>query len=147
MRGETTLVAHCHNFRCRRQDFVDAQWYFNGTSCTRWSYHSGHCPAGEHGVYETFDQCSRHCVEHNSTSTSAQCKVPLSGKCSLALLLYPFFADMQAQGEARCVNASSVTLFDRRCLVGNNQYDSMEACQSVCLEKRMTWGKQSPTVK
>ncbi|KAH7981649.1 hypothetical protein HPB52_000424 [Rhipicephalus sanguineus] len=119
---------------CSKQDFVDALWYFNGTSCTRWTFYNGHCPSGECGVYETFDQCSRHCVKHNSTSTSAQCEVPPSGEWSLALLRYPFFADMQAQGEARCLNASSATLFGRLCLAGSNQFDSIEACQNACLE-------------
>ncbi|XP_070389268.1 uncharacterized protein [Dermacentor albipictus] len=133
---------------CSRQDFVEPLWYFNGTTCTKWTFPDGHYPSGQCGVFGTFDQCLRLCVVHNGTSnsSSAGCEVPSSGKCRLELLRYPFFADMQAKGSARCVNASGVTLA-RRCLVGNNQFESLMACQKACMGKTMSFGTQLPPVQ
>ncbi|XP_054919692.2 uncharacterized protein [Dermacentor andersoni] len=134
---------------CSRQDFVDPLWYFNGTTCTKWTFPNGQCPSGQRGVYRTFDQCSRQCLVHNGTSnsSSADCEVPPSGACSLELLRYPFFADMRAEGRARCVNASGTTLLARRCLVGKNQFDSLMACQKACVERAVSLGTQLPTVQ
>ncbi|KAH7973961.1 hypothetical protein HPB49_007904 [Dermacentor silvarum] len=84
---------------CSRQDFVDPLWYYNGTTCTKWTFPDGLCPPGQRGVYGAFDQCSRHCLVHNRTFNSnfTDCEVSPSGACSLEQLRYPFFADSQAE--------------------------------------------------
>ncbi|KAH7973962.1 hypothetical protein HPB49_007905 [Dermacentor silvarum] len=134
---------------CSRQDFVDLMWYYNGTTCTKWTFLNGLCPAGQRAVYGAFDQCSRHCLVHNwtSNSNSTDCEVPPSGACSLEQLRYPFFADTQAEGRERCINASGVTLLARRCLVGNNQFESLKACQKACMEETVSFGTQLPPVQ
>ncbi|KAH7978885.1 hypothetical protein HPB49_007230 [Dermacentor silvarum] len=134
---------------CSRQDFVDSLWYYNGTTCTKWTFPDGLCPSGKRGVYGAFDQCSRHCLLHNRTSNSnsTDCEVPPSGACSLEQLRYPFLADMQAEGSERCFNASGVNLLARSCLIGNNQFQSLKACQKACMEETVSFGTQLPPLQ
>ncbi|XP_070390569.1 uncharacterized protein [Dermacentor albipictus] len=119
---------------CSKQDVAASFWYFNGTGCTKWTFPHGRCPASQPGVYRTLGECSLQCVEDGgpSEADSPRCGVPAPGECGLEHLRYPYFADMQAEGSARCVNASHATLLDRRCLVGNNQFESVKACQRAC---------------
>ncbi|XP_070384798.1 uncharacterized protein [Dermacentor albipictus] len=118
---------------CTRQDVVATFWYFDGRACTTWDYPRGNCPQSRRGVYETFRECSRQCEgkKGDVQADSERCGVPEAGACSLKHLKYPFFADMQAEGSARCVNVSRASLL--RCLVGSNQFHSLEACQRTCL--------------
>ncbi|KAL1415862.1 hypothetical protein MTO96_028645 [Rhipicephalus appendiculatus] len=117
---------------CSKQDVIASFWYFNGTGCTRWTFPHGRCPANQPGVYRTLGECSLQCAENGGQADSPRCGVPAPGECGLEHLRHPYFADMQAEGSARCVNASHATLLHRRCLVGNNQFDSMKACQRAC---------------
>ncbi|KAH7981558.1 hypothetical protein HPB49_025407 [Dermacentor silvarum] len=119
---------------CSKQDVAASFWYFNGTACTKWTFPHGRCPASQPGVYRTLGECSLQCVENSGPSGAdfPRCGVPAPGECGPEHLRYPYFADMQAEGSARCVNASHATLLDRRCLVGNNQFGSMKACQRAC---------------
>ncbi|KAH8033432.1 hypothetical protein HPB51_012860 [Rhipicephalus microplus] len=115
-----------------RQDVIASFWYFNGTACTKWTFPHGRCPARQPGIYRTLGECSLQCVENGGQADSLRCGVPAPGECELEHLRYPYFADMQAEGSARCVNSSHATLLGRRCLIGINQFDSIKACQWAC---------------
>ncbi|KAL3188960.1 hypothetical protein MRX96_003109 [Rhipicephalus microplus] len=117
---------------CSKQDVIASFWYFNGTACTKWTFPHGRCPARQPGIYRTLGECSLQCVENGGQADSLRCGVPAPGECELEHLRYPYFADMQAEGSARCVNSSHATLLGRRCLIGINQFDSIKACQWAC---------------
>ncbi|KAH6946417.1 hypothetical protein HPB50_013309 [Hyalomma asiaticum] len=117
---------------CSKQDVTTSFWYYNGTACTEWTFPHGRCPASQPVVYRTLGECSLQCMEIGGQVDSLRCGVPDEGECGLEYLRHPYFADIDADGSARCVNASHATLVDLRCLFGNNQFDSMEACQRTC---------------
>ncbi|XP_070384682.1 uncharacterized protein [Dermacentor albipictus] len=122
---------------CTRKDIVTTFWYFDGRACTTWDFPRGNCPQSRAGVYETFRECFRQCKgkgREEAQADSARCSVPEPGACGLEELKYPFFADMQAEGSARCSNASRAALLARRCLVGSNQFHSLDDCQGACLD-------------
>ncbi|KAL1476056.1 hypothetical protein MTO96_036807 [Rhipicephalus appendiculatus] len=123
---------------CTRQDVAETWWYYNGSTCTAWNFPLGHCPSMGLGVYHSRRECERSCLLHqrlgNTTASShRRCQLPVSVRCTLPQLKYPYFADMRAQGSARCVKASSHTLRHRRCLIGSNQFDSIAGCEQSCV--------------
>ncbi|XP_050052842.1 uncharacterized protein [Dermacentor andersoni] len=118
-------------FPCAQQDVLDVPWYFDGKNCVAWSFPQGTClPMGRRGVFRSFEECRRRCV----LRTEPECdETPPAEACSPRQLRHPYFADMQARGGARCVNASRRTLQSRRCLIGSNQFASLEACRKACV--------------
>lgn len=97
-----------------RQDVVDGQWFFDGRKCTRWGFPQGTClPAKHRGVFRSLHDCRRHCVHRWDRSCD---EVPPAETCSMWQLRHAYFADMQAEGGVRCVNASRQALLNRRCL-------------------------------
>ncbi|KAL3247840.1 hypothetical protein MRX96_056911 [Rhipicephalus microplus] len=120
---------------CTRKDFVRTFWYFDGTGCAEWHFPRGNCPQGHRGVYDTFRECSRECEGKpgENRADSTQCAIPEPGACGLQHLKNPYFADMQAEGHVRCVNASRVSLGARQCLVGSNKFHTREACHGACM--------------
>ncbi|KAL1418367.1 hypothetical protein MTO96_005739 [Rhipicephalus appendiculatus] len=118
-------------FPCARQDLLDVPWYFDGKKCVAWSFPQGTClSVGRRGVYRSLEECRRRCV----LRTDSECdETPAAETCSARQLRHPYFADMQAHGGARCVNASRRTLQSRRCLIGSNQFASLDACRRACV--------------
>ncbi|KAH6929976.1 hypothetical protein HPB50_007813 [Hyalomma asiaticum] len=106
-------------------------WYVYGTACTKCMLPHGGCPASQPGVYRTLGECSVQCMEKGRQAGSPRYGVPEFGECGLELLRHPYFADMDAERSARCGSASQGTLVHRRGPVGNNQFDSMKACQEA----------------
>ncbi|KAH6945710.1 hypothetical protein HPB50_009693 [Hyalomma asiaticum] len=104
---------------CTSQDIVSPFWYFDGSSCTTWEFPRGNCPQSHQGVFKTHRECSRVCEGKRGVAKGdlKHCRVPELSACSLKHLKYPYFANMQAEGSARCVNASRTSLLARRCLV------------------------------
>ncbi|KAL1480137.1 hypothetical protein MTO96_051288 [Rhipicephalus appendiculatus] len=121
---------------CTRQDVMGTFWYFDGRACVTWDFPRGNCPQSHRGVYETFRDCSRQCEgkQGQNRADPTHCGIPEPGACGLKHLKYAYFADMQAEGSARCANASRTSLVARRCLVGSNQFHSLEACQGACMD-------------
>lgn len=120
-------------FPCSRQDVLHEPWYFDGKKCVAWSFPQGSClSAGHRGVFRSWDECHRRCVLH----PGAECDEapPAAETCSPRQLRQPYFADMQAPGGARCLNASRRTLQSQRCLIGSNQFSSMSACRRACVK-------------
>ncbi|XP_054931762.1 uncharacterized protein [Dermacentor andersoni] len=118
-------------FPCDRQDVLHVPWYFDGTKCVAWTFPQGSCLSVAHrGVFRSSADCRRHCV----LRTGPECAHPPPAEaCSPRQLRHPYFADMQARGGARCVNASQRTLQSRRCLIGSNQFASLAACRKACV--------------
>ncbi|KAH6943469.1 hypothetical protein HPB50_021701 [Hyalomma asiaticum] len=123
------------NHGSNSRDVVGTFWYFDGSACTTWEFPRGNCPQNYRGVYKTLRECSRQCEGKRVEVDPTRCGVPGLGACDLGHLKYPYFADMQAEGSARCANASRASLLARRCLVGSNQFHSLEACQSACMAR------------
>ncbi|XP_065303722.2 uncharacterized protein [Dermacentor albipictus] len=125
----------CHEstlfFPCDRQDMVDVPWYFDGKKCVAWTFPQGSClSVARRGVFRSSAECRRRCV----LSTEPDCtRPPPAEACSPRQLRHPYFADMQAGGGARCVNASRRTLQSHRCLIGTNQFASPAACRKACV--------------
>ncbi|XP_065303725.2 uncharacterized protein [Dermacentor albipictus] len=126
---------HCYEsalfFPCDRQDVLDVPWYFDGTKCVAWTFPQGTCLSmARRGVFRSSAECRRRCV----LRTGPECAHPPPAEaCPPRQLRHPYFADMQAAGGARCVNASRRTLQSRRCLVGSNQFASLAACRKACV--------------
>ncbi|KAH6943468.1 hypothetical protein HPB50_021700 [Hyalomma asiaticum] len=120
---------------CTSRDVVGTFWYFDGSACTTWEFPRGNCPRSYRGVYKSLRECSRQCEGKRVEVDPTRCGVPELGACDMGHLKYPYFADMQAEGSARCANASRASLLARRCLVGSNQFHSLEACQSACVAR------------
>ncbi|KAH7934312.1 hypothetical protein HPB49_024850 [Dermacentor silvarum] len=117
-------------FPCARQDLVDVPWYFDGKKCVAWTFPQGTClSVARRGVFRSSGECRRRCV----LRTEPECaEIPPAGTCSPRQLRHPYFADMEARGGARCVNASRRTLQSRRCLIGSNQFATLAACHRAC---------------
>ncbi|KAH7942126.1 hypothetical protein HPB49_020936 [Dermacentor silvarum] len=123
---------------CTRQDVAETWWYYNGSACTEWNFPLGHCPSLGRRVYRSRKECDRTCrlrQQRGNTTTSRhrRCDPPVATMCTAQQIKYPYFADMRAQGSARCVKASSHTLRERRCLVGSNRFDSVASCEQSCV--------------
>ncbi|XP_070390028.1 uncharacterized protein [Dermacentor albipictus] len=118
-------------FPCDRQDVLHVPWYFDGTKCVAWTFPQGSClPVAHRGVFRSSAECRQRCV----LRTGPECAHPPPAEaCSPRQLRHPYFADMQAVGGARCVNASRRTLQSRRCLIGSNQFASLAACRQACV--------------
>ncbi|KAL1476057.1 hypothetical protein MTO96_036808 [Rhipicephalus appendiculatus] len=123
---------------CTRQDFAETWWYYNGSTCSAWNFPLGKCPSTGLGVYHSRRECKRTCLlrqqRGNTTATThRRCQPPLAAPCRLPQLKYPYFADMRAEGSARCVKVSSNRLRHRRCLIGSNRFDMITACEQSCV--------------
>ncbi|KAH6945713.1 hypothetical protein HPB50_009696 [Hyalomma asiaticum] len=121
---------------CTSQDIVRPFWYFDGSACTTWEFPRGNCPQSHQGVYKTHQECSRECEGKRGVAKGdpTRCRVPEPSACSLKHFKYPYFSDMQAEGSARCANASRTSLLARRCLVGSNLFHTLESCQGACMD-------------
>ncbi|KAH7984400.1 hypothetical protein HPB52_020306 [Rhipicephalus sanguineus] len=118
-------------FPCARQDLLDVPWYFDGRKCVAWSFPQGSClSVGRRGVFRSLEECRRRCVLRKESECD---ETPAAEACSTRQLRYPYFADMQAHGGAHCVNASRRTLQSHRCLIGSNQFASLDACRRACV--------------
>lgn len=118
-------------FPCAQQDVLDVPWYFDGKRCVRWNFPQGSClPVGRPGVYRSLQECRRRCVLRMEPECD---ETPPAEACSTRQLKYPYFADVQVHGGIHCVNVSRRTLQSRRCLIGSNQFASLNACRRACL--------------
>lgn len=135
---------------CDREDVVETWWFFDGLRCLRWNFPLGNCPSEQSRVFHTHEQCALECVpdweakrpRNNATASAAvqpsrrRCEAPVAATCSPRQLRYPYFADMHAEGSARCVRASAGNLLTRRCLVGSNRFASLSTCSRFCATRR-----------
>ncbi|KAL3186144.1 hypothetical protein MRX96_028267 [Rhipicephalus microplus] len=118
-------------FPSTRQDVLDVPRYFGGKKCVAWSFPQGTClSVGRRGVYHSWEERCRRCV----LRTESECdETPTGETCSPRQLRHPFFADMQAHGGARCVNVTRRALKSHRCLIGSNQFNSLDGCGRECV--------------
>ncbi|XP_070388388.1 uncharacterized protein [Dermacentor albipictus] len=136
---------------CDREDVVETWWFFDGHRCVRWNFPLGNCPSEQSRVFHTHEQCALECVPDwearrpsNASAAvrrrrrrrSRRCEAPVAATCSPRQLRYPYFADMHAEGSARCVRASAGNLLTRRCLVGSNRFASLSTCSQFCATRR-----------
>lgn len=122
---------------CSSRDVTDEWWIFDGTGCAQWNFPLGKCPAQGSWVFSKREECEATCVlrgaeDDRSHHEDHRCEIPAATTCSPRQIKFPYFADMQAEGTARCVKASGGTLSTRRCLIGWNRFDSLSACSRVC---------------
>ncbi|KAH7962861.1 hypothetical protein HPB52_018368 [Rhipicephalus sanguineus] len=129
---------------CDREDVVETWWFFDGIRCLRWNFPLGNCPSEQSRVFHSVEQCKLECmpgwkVKYDNTSAAVRrrrCEAPIAATCSPRQLRYPYFADMHAEGSARCVRASASNLLTRRCLVGSNRFSSLAICNRFCTTRR-----------
>ncbi|KAL1485544.1 hypothetical protein MTO96_010053 [Rhipicephalus appendiculatus] len=129
---------------CDREDVVGTWWFFDGIRCLRWNFPLGNCPSEQSRVFHSAEQCAIECVpgweaKHDNASAAVRrrrCEAPVAATCSPRQLRYPYFADMHAEGSARCVRASASNLLTRRCLVGSNRFASLATCSRFCTTRR-----------
>ncbi|KAL3186138.1 hypothetical protein MRX96_028261 [Rhipicephalus microplus] len=115
------------DFELRRQGVLDVPWYFHGKKCVAWSFPQGTClSVGRRGVYRSWEECRRRCVLRPESECD---ETPAAETGSPHQLRHPYFADMQAHGGARCVNVTRRALKSHHCLIGSNQFDSLDACR------------------
>ncbi|KAL1476381.1 hypothetical protein MTO96_018615 [Rhipicephalus appendiculatus] len=123
---------------CTRQGVAETWWYYNGSACSKWDFSLGNCPSLGRSVYRSRRECDKMCLprqERGNTTAGRhrRCEPPAAVTCTPQQLKYPYFADMRAQGSARCVKASSRALRHRRCLIGSNRFDSIASCEKSCV--------------
>ncbi|KAH7934665.1 hypothetical protein HPB51_028968 [Rhipicephalus microplus] len=113
------------------EDVLDVPWYFHDKKCVTSSFPQGTClSVGHRGVYRSWEECRRRCV----LNAESQCdETPAAETGSPRQLRHPYFADMQALGGARCVNVTRRELKSHRCLIGSNQFDSLNGCGQDCV--------------
>ncbi|KAL3172290.1 hypothetical protein MRX96_013263 [Rhipicephalus microplus] len=114
-----------------KEDVLDVPWYFHDKKCVTSSFPQGTClSVGHRGVYRSWEECRRRCV----LNAESQCdETPAAETGSPRQLRHPYFADMQALGGARCVNVTRRELKSHRCLIGSNQFDSLNGCGQDCV--------------
>ncbi|KAH6928941.1 hypothetical protein HPB50_021771 [Hyalomma asiaticum] len=125
---------------CSRRDMVEDWWFFDGARCVQWDFPLGDCPSSRGGkAFRSLRECSRTCLhprrrrlEGAPASLRSRCRAPVAVTCETRHIRFPYFADMNARGSARCVKASRPTLLSRLCLVGSNRFDSLSTCNRVC---------------
>ncbi|KAH7938100.1 hypothetical protein HPB49_019845 [Dermacentor silvarum] len=124
---------------CSRRDVVEEWWFFDGARCILWNFPLGDCPSSRGGrAFRSRVQCSRMCLgsrrglEGASALQRSRCRAPVAVTCDMRHIRFPYFADMNAHGSARCVRASKPALMSRLCLVGSNRFDSLSTCSQVC---------------
>ncbi|KAL1477522.1 hypothetical protein MTO96_035670 [Rhipicephalus appendiculatus] len=125
---------------CSRRDVVEKWWFFDGARCVHWDFPMGDCPSPRGGrAFRSLRECSATCLQHPhlrrrrldgaAVRQRSRCHAPLAVTCDPRGIRFPYFADMNARGSARCVKASTPTLLSRLCLVGSNRFDSLSALQ------------------
>ncbi|KAL3198796.1 hypothetical protein MRX96_044266 [Rhipicephalus microplus] len=129
---------------CSRRDVVEKWWFFDGSRCVHWDFPMGDCPSSRGGrTFRSLRECSLTCLYHRHfgrrqrldgapVPQRSRCHAPLAVTCDSRDIRFPYFADMNARGSARCVKTSTPTLLSRLCLVGSNRFDSLSTCKEVC---------------
>ncbi|KAH6938037.1 hypothetical protein HPB50_006532 [Hyalomma asiaticum] len=114
--------------RCETQDVTGQWWHFDGRSCLRWNFPSGLCPSYHSDVFSSRRDCRTNCV---AKPRKRLCRTATPDVCYSAHLRFPYFA---AGGSvAQCLKVSSLGYPGHRCLVGANRFQTMRACQEVCV--------------
>lgn len=125
---------------CSRQDVAGDWWFFDGSRCALWNFPQGKCPSQGSKVFRTRKDCDATClrddVANDDDDRHLQCNTPVSVPCAPWQIKFAYFADMRAQGHARCIKVSSRALLTRRCLIGSNRFDSLASCDRVCGSSR-----------
>ncbi|KAH7941959.1 hypothetical protein HPB49_018978 [Dermacentor silvarum] len=120
---------------CSWQDAAETWWHFDGSVCAPWNFPLGKCPLQDGRVFRSRRECDAACVhrERDNSDEQRRCDAPDAGTCAPRQIRHTYFADVRADGRARCVMASSGNLITRRCLVGPNRFDSMASSKRACL--------------
>ncbi|KAH7947545.1 hypothetical protein HPB52_013085 [Rhipicephalus sanguineus] len=98
---------------CSRPDVVEERWFFDGARCVQWNFPMGDCPSSRGGrAFMSLRECSMTCLQRPrsrrrrldgvSVPQRSRCLAPLAVTCDPRDIRYPYFADMNARGSARC---------------------------------------------
>ncbi|KAL3186130.1 hypothetical protein MRX96_028253 [Rhipicephalus microplus] len=72
-----------------------------------------------------WEECRRRCVLRTQSEYD---ETPAAETGSPRQLRHPYVAEIQAHGGARCVSVTRHSLKSHRCLIGSNQFDSLDGC-------------------
>ncbi|KAL1429922.1 hypothetical protein MTO96_015422 [Rhipicephalus appendiculatus] len=131
------------------RELTSSWWFSNGTQCEEWNFPRGLCPAQKSSVFSSALQCSDSCLRPRDKLHC--CHRPEPHVCTLRQLKYPYFAAVGYDGCFRsgcvaavastrclCIAGASKrfasTLAGYQCLIGANQFDSIDACNSTCVD-------------
>ncbi|KAH8040297.1 hypothetical protein HPB51_010077 [Rhipicephalus microplus] len=114
------------------RELTRSWWFSNGTQCEEWRFPQGLCPAQKSSVFSSARQCSENCLRPRDKLHCCHRPEPLV--CTLGQLKYPFFAVVGYDGRFRCLEATTSTLAGYQCLIGANRFDTIDACNSTCID-------------
>ncbi|XP_077523479.1 uncharacterized protein LOC144134439 [Amblyomma americanum] len=124
----TPQFSHCE------KGLASGWWFSNGTACQEWRFPLGMCPARDSSVYATARECRDNCLRPRDKLHC--CHVPEPQVCTPGQLKYPYFAVISYDGGFRCLEATASTLSGYQCLTGPNQFDTVDSCNSTCIDGR-----------
>ncbi|XP_077512557.1 uncharacterized protein LOC144123629 [Amblyomma americanum] len=122
----TPQFSHCEKGLTR------SWWFSNGTDCEEWRFPFGLCPARGSSVFTSARQCHENCLRPRDKLEC--CHRPEPHVCTLGQLKYPYFAVAGFDGCFRCLEASAGTLSGYQCLTGANRFESVDSCNSTCVD-------------
>ncbi|XP_077528218.1 uncharacterized protein LOC144139846 [Haemaphysalis longicornis] len=120
---------------CGRDDVTVKLWYFNGHTCSAWTFPMGKCPGNQTGMFATFDDCIERCVKRPGGRRLCRSTAPAlfnARACDVRELRHRFFADSVGH-HVRCLAASMISFANHRCLVGTNRFATRAACERTCI--------------
>ncbi|KAH7966549.1 hypothetical protein HPB49_017437 [Dermacentor silvarum] len=116
---------------CNRE-LTSSWWFSNGTHCEEWRFPLGMCPARGSSVFASARQCRENCLRPRDKLQC--CHKPEPRVCAFGQLKYPYFAAVGFDGCFRCLEATASTLAGYQCLIGANRFDTIDACNSTCVD-------------
>ncbi|KAH6940399.1 hypothetical protein HPB50_027549 [Hyalomma asiaticum] len=122
----TPEFSHCD------KELTRTWWFSNGTHCEEWHFPLGLCPARGSSVFPSASQCVDRCLRPRDKLQC--CHRPEPHVCALGQLKYPYFAAVGYDGCFRCLEATASTLAGYQCLIGANRFDTIDACNSTCVD-------------
>ncbi|KAH9365048.1 hypothetical protein HPB48_007771 [Haemaphysalis longicornis] len=120
---------------CGRDDVTVKLWYFNGHTCSAWTFPMGKCPGNQTGLFATFADCLERCVKRPGGRRLCGSTAPAPSNdrtCDVRELRYPFFAHRVGK-HVRCLAAPVTSPAKHRCLVGTNRFATRAACERTCI--------------
>ncbi|XP_065302940.1 uncharacterized protein [Dermacentor albipictus] len=122
----TPEFSHCS------RELTSSMWFSNGTNCEEWRFPQGLCPARGSSVFASARQCRETCLRPRDKLQC--CHEPKPHVCAFGQLKYPYFAAVGYDGCFRCLEATASTLLGYQCLIGANKFDTIDACNSTCVD-------------
>lgn len=123
---------------CTWRDVKPKWTFFDGTSCKRWHFPEGLCPAPKNKqVFTSRRNCDRRCKPPRKKSDrSPKACVPGTGRavtCTADVLRFPYFASYSS-GKFDCFRASIQLLSTHHCLVSRALFANEADCRKMCVE-------------